>query len=96
MRKGDLVAPSFLRGRSVLERAEEDQIFRLGIVAKSTLESPGLIAVYDISSGKRMILPISELRIVSRSKRERDEVRENIISKISSGDHARGDREAVK
>jgi hypothetical protein len=32
--------------------------------------------------------PISELRIVSRAKRERDEVRENIISKISSGDQA--------
>ena len=86
MRKGDLVAPCFLHGRSVLERAEEDQIFRLGIIAKSTLESPGLIAVFDISSGKKMILPIRELRIISRSKRERDEVHENIISKISSGD----------
>jgi hypothetical protein len=88
MRKGDLVAPSFLRGRSVIERADRDEMFRLGVIAKSTLESPGLIAVYDISSGKRMILPISELRIVSRAKRERDEVRENIISKISSGDQA--------
>lgn len=88
MRKGDLVAPSFLRGRSIVERADDDQIFRLGVIAKSTLESPGLIAVYDISSGKRMILPISELRIVSRSKRERDEVRENIISKISSRNQA--------
>ena len=88
MRKGDLVAPSFLRGRSVIERADRDEMFRLGVIAKSTLESPGLIAVYDILSGKRMILPISELRIVSRAKRERDEVRENIISKISSGDQA--------
>jgi hypothetical protein len=88
MRKGDLVAPSFLRGRSVIERADRDEMFRLGVIAKSTLESPGLIAVYDISSGKRMILPISELRIISRAKRERDEVRENIISKISSGDQA--------
>ena len=88
MRKGDLVAPSVLRGRSVIERADRDEMFRLGVIAKSTLESPGLIAVYDISSGKRMILPISELRIVSRAKRERDEVRENIISKISSGDQA--------
>ena len=84
MRKGDLVAPSFLRGRSVIERADRDEMFRLGVIAKSTLESPGLIAVYDISSGKRMILPISELRIVSRAKRERDEVRENIISCTSS------------
>ena len=88
MRKGDLVAPSLLRGRSLIERADADHVFRLGVVAKSTLESPGLIAVYDISSGKRMILPIGELQIVSRSKRERDEVRENIISKISSGDQA--------
>ncbi len=88
MRKGDLVAPSFLRGRSVIERADEDQMFRLGVIAKSTLESPGLIAVFDISSGKRMIIPISELRIVSRAKRERDEVRENIISEISSRDQA--------
>jgi hypothetical protein len=88
MRKGDLVAPSFLRGRSVIERADRDEMFRLGVIAKSTLESPGLIAVFDISSGKKMILPISELRIVSRAKRERDEVRENIISKISSGDQA--------
>ena len=88
MRKGDLVAPSFLRGRSVIERADRDEMFRLGVIAKSALESPGLIAVFDISSGKKMILPISELRIVSRAKRERDEVRENIISKISSGDQA--------
>ena len=88
MRKGDLVAPSLLRGRSVIERADRDEMFRLGVIAKSTLESPGLIAVFDISSGKKMILPISELRIVSRAKRERDEVRENIISKISSGDQA--------
>ena len=88
MRKGDLVAPSFLRGRSVIERADRDEMFRLGVIAKSTLESPGLIAVFDISSGKKMILPISELRIVSRAKRERDEVRENIISKISSGGQA--------
>ena len=88
MRKGDLVAPSFLRGRSVIERADRDEMFRLGVIAKSTLESPELIAVFDISSGKKMILPISELRIVSRAKRERDEVRENIISKISSGDQA--------
>jgi len=88
MRKGDLVAPSFLRGRSVIERADRDEMFRLGVIAKSTLESPGLIAVFDISSGKKMILPISELRIVSRAKRERDEVRENIISKISSRDQA--------
>ena len=88
MRKGDLVAPSFLRGRSVIERADRDEMFRLGVIAKSTLESPGLIAVFDISSGKKMILPISELRIVSRAKRERDEVRENIISKISSRNQA--------
>ena len=40
-------------------------MFRLGVIAKSTLESPGLIAVFDISSGKKMILPINELRIVS-------------------------------
>ena len=88
MRKGDLVAPSFLRGRTLIERSDAGNLFRFGVIAKSTLESPGLIAVYDISTGKRMVVPISELRIVSRSKRERDEIRENIISKIPSGDQA--------
>ena len=88
MRKGDLVAPSFLRGRTLIERSDAGNLFRFGVIAKSTLESPGLIAVFDISTGKRMVVPISELRIVSRSKRERDEIRENIISKISSGDQA--------
>jgi hypothetical protein len=86
MRKGDLVAPSFLRGRTLIERADADNLFRFGVIAKSTLESPGLIAVYDISTGKKMVVPTHELRTVSHSKRERDEVRENIISKISSGD----------
>lgn len=85
MRKGDLVAPSFLHGRTLIERADADHIFRLGVIGKSTFESPGLIVVYDISSGKKMIIPIRELRLVSDSKRGRNEVHENIISKITSG-----------
>jgi hypothetical protein len=88
MRKGDLVRPNWWHGRPTIHRIGENEFFRIGMIAENTLHGPGLISVIDFATGKRVIVPIMQIEIFSHSERKGNEIRENIISKVSSGDQA--------